>query len=224
VLEAKPVTPNCQAIFERGRHVMLAVSPFNSRYSDVYVAQAVDWAHRSALDFDVLLPGEIPTSWLLEAAGEKQARAKARREVARKRRAVQRVVQTHAPQCAVGIHDLVDFTENPRYIQLHEEVSAAYAADADFRHACLAMSRQAVTSRLHAVRGHETHADADQAAAAVRYLIDELPYFLGAADILGQEESLIVYHRRWELWDRACRGDFPLKVRPNQGFLTLNEL
>ncbi|MFD7841748.1 tRNA-dependent cyclodipeptide synthase [Nocardia sp. NPDC059764] len=46
---------------------------------------------------------------------------------------------------------------------------------------------------------------------------------LGAADILGHEESAIVHHRSWVLWNRINHGEFPIKVWPNQGFLILNE-
>ncbi|MBF6169959.1 tRNA-dependent cyclodipeptide synthase [Nocardia blacklockiae] len=223
MLQAGPVTSNCAAILERGRHVMLAVSPFNSRYCDAHVARMVEWARHRVLDFDVLLPGEVSTSWLLEACGERKARAKARHEVARKRRAVERAVRAHDPHRVVGIHDFADLAENPQYIQLHAEVRRGYAEDPDFRRACLEMSAQAVTGRLRAVRGAAAEADECRAAAAVRYLLDELPYFLGGADILGREESLIAYHRPWKLWNHIDRGDFPVKIRPNQGFLVLNE-
>ncbi|WP_433672197.1 tRNA-dependent cyclodipeptide synthase [Nocardia sp. CA-136227] len=122
----------------------------------------------------------------------------------------------------VGIHDFADFADDPQYLQLHEEVTRAYDHDHAFRRACVDMSRHAVTSRLRAL-GDEARVDDTQSATAVPYLIDELPYFLGAADILGHEESAIVYHRPWVLWNRINHSEFPIKVRPNQGFLILNE-
>ncbi|MFG3115492.1 tRNA-dependent cyclodipeptide synthase [Streptomyces sp. NPDC048197] len=103
------------------------------------------------------------------------------------------------------------------------QVDRAFAADETFRRACLEMSRQAVSGRLRTVRGPDACVDDQQAAAAVRYVRDELPYVLDGATILGREETLMVYHRPWPLGDRIERGESPLKVSPRQGFLVLDD-
>ncbi|MGY5129647.1 tRNA-dependent cyclodipeptide synthase [Streptomyces nigrescens] len=223
MLQASPATPHCQTIFGRREHVLLGVSPFNSRFGDAYIARLVAWAHASVQDFDVLLPGVVHASRILEAVGESRPQAKARKEVARRKRAVEKALEVCAPERRVAVHDFGDFADNPHYLGLRDEVDKVFAADEGFRRACLAMSRQAVSSRLRTVRGPDACVDDHQAAAAVRYVLDELPYVLDGATILGREETLMVYHRPWPLWERIARGEFPLKVNPRQGFLVLHD-
>ncbi|AZS69941.1 tRNA-dependent cyclodipeptide synthase [Streptomyces lydicus] len=223
MLQASPATSNCQAIFGRRAHVLLGVSPFNSRFCDAYIARLVAWAHASVQDFDVLLPGVEHASWILEAVGESRPQAKARKEVARRKRAVEEALEACAPELRVAVHDFGDFADNPHYLGLRDEVDRVFATDEGFRRACLAMSRQAVSSRLRTVRGPDACVDDHQAAAAVRYVLDELPHVLDGATILGREETLMVYHRPWPLWDRIAQGEFPLKVSPRQGFLVLHD-
>jgi len=223
VLQASPSTSNCQAIWGRREHVLLGVSPFNSRFCDAYIAHLAAWAHASAQDFDVLLPGVEHASWILEAVGESRPRAKARKEVARRRRAVEVALEAYAPQRRVAVHDFGDFADDPHYLGLRDEVDEAFTGDEGFRLACLSMSRQAVSSRLRTVRGPDARVDDDQAAAAVRYVRDELPFVLDGATLLGREETLMVYHRPWPLWNRIAEGEFPLKVSPRQGFLVVHD-
>ncbi|MFE1763620.1 tRNA-dependent cyclodipeptide synthase [Streptomyces angustmyceticus] len=223
MLQASPSTPNCQAIFGRREHVLLGVSPFNSRFCDAYIARLVSWAHASVRDFDVLLPGVEHASRILEAVGESRPQAKSRKEVARRKRAVEEALEAHAPERRVAVHDFGDFADDPHYLGLRDEVDRAFADDEGFRRACLTMSRQAVSSRLCTVRGPDAQVDDDQAAAAVDYVLDELPFVLDGPTVLGRGETLMVYHRPWPLWDRIAQGEFPLKVSPRQGFLVVHD-
>ncbi|MEU8682487.1 tRNA-dependent cyclodipeptide synthase [Streptomyces sp. NPDC048611] len=223
MLQASPATPNCRSIFGRRAHVLVGVSPFNSRFSDAYIARLAAWAQASVADFDVLLPGVEHASWILAAVGESRPLAKARKEVARRRRAVEQALAACAPEHRAAVHDFGDFADDPHYLGLRDEVDRAFASDEGFRRACLDMSRQAVGGRLRTVRGPEARADDRQAAAAVRYVLDELPYVLDGAALLGVEETLMAYHRPWPLWERIARGEFPLKVSPRQGFLVLHD-
>lgn len=59
---------------------------------------------------------------------------------------------------------------------------------------------------------------------AVEYVIAELPFFIAAPDILGVEETLLAYHRPWELGEQISRNEFSVRMRPNQGYLMVSEL
>lgn len=222
---AAPATKNCQSIFSRHRHLLIGISAFNSRFSDAYVAKLVGWASRTADAFDVLLSGD-EAAYLLEATGTPpgRARAKARKAVGRNRRSVEDALRELGPNAGgAQIFTFADFAADASYRELKDEVTGLFQSDQCFHDACTEMSRQAISSRLRTVRSSTAEVSADQAEPAARYVLAELPFFLAAPDILGVDESLLVYHRPWELGDRIFAGEFPIKVQDNHGYLTLVE-
>ena len=93
-----------------------------------------------------------------------------------------------------------------------------------FRNACLEMSHAAILGRA---RG--TNIDIDQISndmlnIAVEYVIAELPFFIGGAEILGTQEAVLIYHKPWELGEQIVRNDFSIRMKPNQGYLMVQEM
>ncbi|MBU7598279.1 tRNA-dependent cyclodipeptide synthase [Streptomyces sp. P38-E01] len=221
-----PATDNCRDIHRRGRHVLLGVSPFNSRFSDAYIARLVRWAHAAFARVDVLLAGERTAALQLEALGtpEGKARYKARRAIRRNRRSVEEaLVRLNVRSGEIGVHQISDFEEQSAYRRFLALATTAYERDPAFRGACLEMAAKAVLGRLRTVHGRTTPVTAAQAEHAAPYVLAELPFFLHTPALLGVEESLLAYHQRWELGERIFAGSFTLTAGPHQGYLTVTE-
>ena len=62
-------TSNCERIRLLKDHVMIGISPFNSKFSDDYIERLLLWVSGSFSNFDFLLPG-LEASFLLEATGK----------------------------------------------------------------------------------------------------------------------------------------------------------
>lgn len=220
-----PATQNCRDIFDRGSHLLVGVSPFNSRFSDDYVARLIGWVKNRSARFDVLLAGD-EAALLLEALGTPpgQARRKARRAVARNRRSVDAALAAHGlGHLARRVHTFSDFQDAPAYRRLESHVRKAFLTHQEFRGACLEMSEQAVHGRLRTVYSSTAKVSADSATLAAGYVLAELPFFLNTAAILGLSESLLVYHRKWGLGDRIFARELPVAISDRQGYLTVCE-
>ncbi|MFG2195657.1 tRNA-dependent cyclodipeptide synthase [Streptomyces sp. NPDC048639] len=222
---ASPATRNCAEIFARRKHVLVGISPFNSRFSDEYVARLIRWAATSFDSFDVLLAGE-ESALQLEAIGtpEGKARYKARRAVTRNRRSVEDAFRALGPtQVDARVVSISEFADHPVYQKFKSAGEAAFQADSSFRAACLEMAQRAVLGRLRTVLGINDPVTVEQAEHAAAYVMAELPFFLETPAVLGVEESLLAYHQPWELGERIFAGHFMLSASPAQGYLTVTE-
>ncbi|MFP3989479.1 tRNA-dependent cyclodipeptide synthase [Streptomyces sp. E11-3] len=222
---ATPATGNCAEIYVRRKHVLIGISPFNSRFSDEYVTRLIRWAATSFDSFDVLLAGD-ESALQLEAMGtpEGKARYKARRAVKRNRRSVEDASSalglTEADTRVVSISE---FTNHSTYRKCKAESEAAFQTNALFRSACLEMAEKAILGRLRTVYGIVEPITAEQAEHAAAYVMAELPFFLETPAVLDVEESLLAYHQPWELGEKIFAGDFTLLANPAQGYLALTE-
>jgi cyclo(L-leucyl-L-leucyl) synthase len=220
-----PATQNCRDIFDRGSHLLVGVSPFNSRFSDEYVARLIGWVKEHCARFDVLLAGD-EAALLLEALGTPsgQARRKARRAVARNRRSVEAAFAAHGLGRLNGrVHTFSDFQETAAYRRTESIVRKAFLEHREFRWSCLEMAEQAVHGRLRAVYSSTARASVESIELAAGYVLAELPFFLNTAEILGLPESLLVYHRPWRLGEQIFAGRLPVSVSEKQGYLTVRE-
>lgn len=208
-----PATDNCADIHGRRKHVLLGVSPFNSGFSDAYVARLVWWAHTTFESFDILLAGEKAAALQLEAMGtpEGKARYKARRALRRNRRAAEAALG-RLGDAAQGAHVLQvsDFERNPVYERVRAVATTAFDSDPAFRSACLDMAAKAVLDRLRTVHGSSAPITTEQAEHAATYILAELPFFLQTPSLLDVEESLLAYHQPWELGEQIFARAFSL--------------
>lgn len=218
------LTRNCGEIFKRRRHVLLGISPFNSRFSDDYIYRLVGWATSQFHDVAVLLAGQEAVN-LLEALGAPKAKAerKVKKEVSRNRRSAERALQEHGGNPA-AIYTFSDFTDQDVYRRMCQEVKNTYFEQAHFRKACLEMSHAAILGRARGTQSTIDNVTDDMLDIAVEYVIAELPFFIGAPEILGIEETLLAYHRPWRLGEQISRGEFAVRMRPNQGYLMVHEI
>ncbi|MCC2930895.1 cyclo(L-leucyl-L-leucyl) synthase [Bacillus mojavensis] len=221
---AESLTQNCREIFERRRHVLIGISPFNSRFSEDYIYRLIEWAAAEFDNVSVLLAGHEAAN-LLEALGTPRGKAerKVRKEVSRNRRFAERALLAHGGHPS-AIHTFSDFTENTAYQLMRHEVENAFFEQPHFRHACLEMSREAIIGRARGISLMMEEISEDMLNMAVEYVIAELPFFIGAPDILEVEETLLAYHRPWKLGEKISNHEFSIRMRSNQGYLVVQEL
>ncbi|MDA7027429.1 tRNA-dependent cyclodipeptide synthase [Bacillus sp. CLL-7-23] len=221
--KTETLTQNCTELFERRHHVLIGISPFNSQFSEDYIYRLIGWAINEFENVEVLLAGKEAAN-LLEALGTPRGKAerKVRKEVSRNKRFAERALKAHGGN-PEAIHTFSDFTEQTAYCHLRNEVDDAFFEQPHFRKACLEMSQAAILGRA---RGTQTAVDEISEAMlnlAVEYVIAELPFFIGAPDILGVEETLLAYHRPWKLGEQISNHEFAIRMRPNQGYLMVTE-
>ncbi|WFA04617.1 tRNA-dependent cyclodipeptide synthase [Bacillus sp. HSf4] len=223
LFKTETLSQNCHEILTRRRHVLIGISPFNSRFSDDYIYRLIGWALDEFQDVSVLLAGKEAAN-LLEALGTPKGKAerKVRKEVSRNRRFAERALVAHGGN-PEAIHTFSDFAEQTAYISLRQEVEHAFSEQPHFRQACLDMSHAAILGRARGTQLAIGDVNDAMLNLAVEYVIAELPFFIGAPDILGVEETLLAYHRPWKLGERISRNEFAVRMRPNQGYLMVSE-
>ena len=221
--ELEGETPNCKALFARRDHLLIGISPFNSRFSPEYVEALVDWGHSNFARIDILLPSEDDAARLLLASGVAPSKAarKARKEVGRHlRSAHSAVVKAGAEPSAVRVFRFSDFCRDANYLSMRARVQDAFDQSEAFRKSCLSMTRQAVDGRRNGVTDNgiasaPTHAQISQ---AVPYIFAEIPFYLETPTLIGVESSILAYHRPWSIGTGLFAGVFPLRVSPAQGY------
>ncbi|MFT0801342.1 tRNA-dependent cyclodipeptide synthase [Bacillus swezeyi] len=222
--KTETLSQNCHDILQRKRHVLIGISPFNSRFSEDYIDRLIGWAVHEFQDVSVLLAGKEAAN-LLEALGTPKGKAerKVRKEVSRNRRFAEKALETYGGN-PEAIHTFSDFTDQAAYHHLRTEVEDAFFEQPHFRKACLEMSHAAILGRARGIQMDIQDVSQAMLDLAVEYVIAELPFFIAAPDILGVEETLLAYHRPWKLGEQISRNEFSVRIRPNQGYLMVSEL
>ncbi|PRX98827.1 tRNA-dependent cyclodipeptide synthase [Allonocardiopsis opalescens] len=221
---AQPLTGKCAEIYRRGRHALIGISPFNSKFSTEYLILVARWANETFRSFDFLLAGD-EAALLLEATGTPAGRAryKSRKAVRRNLRSVQDALAHLGRPARARILNIADFTGHEVYAMARKEGAAAFAADPEFRAACLEMVDKAVRGRMRTVDVAGSAAVPEQLERAVEYVLAELPFLTRGPEVVGVEEFVVVYHQSWPLYERILAGEFPLTVHPAQGYVNLDQ-
>ncbi|GIN98089.1 cyclo(L-leucyl-L-leucyl) synthase [Siminovitchia terrae] len=221
--EVEGLSKNCMRIFDNGTHVLLGISPFNSRFSQDYITRIIGWASESFSEVSILLAGKEASN-LLEALGTPKTKAdrKVRKEIRRHIRYSEEALKLHDKNID-SIHTFSDFENNKVYRETVEKVKYYFNADQTFRNACLSMSYEALTGRAKGSNLKSTEITTDMLLHSVKYVLAELPFFLSGASILGYDESVLAYHRPWELGEQIKNNNFALNMSENQGYIILKE-
>lgn len=211
----------CTEVIARRDHVLIGISPFNSRFSPDYVASLLAWASTSFRRVDVLLPDEESAALLLIAAGTPVTKAlrKTRKELNRHRRSLRKILDGMGEALSrTRIIEFADYFCNERYRQMKALAQDAFENCAEFRTACLEMSNHVLTRRNLAPDSLPRPPDpAEAALVAAPYILTEIPFYLCSADLLDTTSSVLAYHRPWPIGDALLSGAFPLSVDRRQG-------
>ena len=212
----------CDSLIMRKEHVLIGISPFNSRFSTFYVSQLLSWAHAYFSEVDILLPDEKYTTLLLTASGIPQTKAerKVRKELNRHRKRIEQNLEALGESADLTrIIDFSDYQSNPIYKNLMWSAIESYKSNKIFRMACNEMSLQAIRGRLAAtVNTHNAlRVSEAQINIAVPYIFAEIPFYVDTPRILGKQSSILAYHRPWPIGDAIFSEITPLRINPQQG-------
>lgn len=208
---------NCASIIARREHLMVGISPFNSRFCPHYVESLLTWGAKEFKHVDILIPDEASAAILLVASGDSSSKAerKTRKEMRRHRRSLHTILSGMdgwSPQ--PRIIEFSDYFDNVSYIRARKQVQRAFEDCEDFRAACVQMSTCAIRSRN---RVNEKESFDHQAGErAARYVLDELPFYLCTAELIGSNTSVLAYHRRWPIGDALFEEKLPICVDARQ--------
>ncbi|MGF1430661.1 tRNA-dependent cyclodipeptide synthase [Kitasatospora sp. LaBMicrA B282] len=212
--QVQPFSDRCRALWERGDHLLIGVSPGNSYFSARRIAELVGWG-REFFDAVDVVYADLHVDAQFEALGytPEHAGRRAAKEVKATARRIERGVE-ESGRSAVGVHALSDFRAEPAYRRLHAAAERALLEDPVFREAAEGMARGFLGARLPA----DTAAGAEQLAAGLRYICAELPFFLDTPALLGRPSSISCYHLELPLTPVLFGRDEGLRAVPAQGY------
>lgn len=208
----------CSSVIDRKEHLLIGISPFNSRFSPNYVESLLNWGLKTFSQVDILLPDENSAAALLTATGDSPNKAarKARKELNRHRRALERIFSRIGERSSrTRVIDFSDYFHHKKYTAIKTIAQETFQTCEKFRAACLNMSLQAIRGRTKVI-GSQSE-DLEACKAAVSYIFAELPFYLCTAELLEANTSVLAYHRKWPIGDALMAGEFPFSVDPRQG-------
>ncbi|WP_322972948.1 MULTISPECIES: tRNA-dependent cyclodipeptide synthase [Streptomycetaceae] len=214
----EPLTETCRVVVHNRDHVVLGVSPGNSYFRTSLLTELLVWLTEGFRRIDVVIPDTALTH-TYEALGYTPQRAsvKVRGETNVLRNRVLRAWHdAGGRRPADGHHMMSDLAGHPVYQRVLAQCEAALRVDAGLRRTCRAMSREALLAR----RPDQEPGPA-QIDQGVRYLVEELPFFVASADIFEVGSSLCFYHRRIPLADVVFSGRCALAASPRQGYAVI---
>ncbi|WP_371500816.1 tRNA-dependent cyclodipeptide synthase [Kitasatospora sp. NBC_00374] len=212
--EAVPFSDRCRAVFDRGDHLLIGVSPGNSYFSHQRLADLIRWGRAFFERVDVVHADlHVATQFLAGGHPAEQAERRAAKEVKATQRRIRRAVEDAGPD-RVGTHALSDFTPQPAYRRLHSAVLAALDTDPVLRAATEGMARGFLQTRLAEGAGPTPV----QLAAGVQYIAAELPFFLDTPALLGVDSSVSCYHVELPLTEVLFGRGQGLRAAPAQGY------
>lgn len=222
----KGESQRCEEIIATGRHILIGISPFNSRFSEPYISAVMSWAADRFEQIDILLPCETEASRLLTATGNTPEKAlkKTRREIRRHMRYLEPLQQAFGERgFDVRVVQFSDYAADNSYCALYQQVLDAYRSSADFADTCRDMARQAIMGRLRGIGAATDRISDAEIDLALPYIFAEMPFYLDGAGLLGKDQSVLVYHRPWPIGTGLFSGAFPIRVAPRQGYGILTQ-
>ncbi|MED4919407.1 tRNA-dependent cyclodipeptide synthase [Geobacillus thermodenitrificans] len=218
-----PLSRNCEKIYKNKTHILLGISPFNSKFSQNYIHQLIDWSSKNFKNVTVLLAGDEAKN-LLEALGTPTTKAerKVRKEIRRHFRFSEEALRKNGRE--IDIYTFSDFKNNKIYNEVYQNVIYYFEKDEKFRKSCLAMSHDALSSRAKSLNMEDIEITDNMLFHSVKYVLAELPFFLSGASILGYKESVLAYHRPWKLGEKIKNSEFYIKMSDNQGYIILKQI
>ncbi|MFI6443956.1 tRNA-dependent cyclodipeptide synthase [Kitasatospora sp. NPDC050543] len=219
MFEALPFSDRCRALWQRGEHLLIGVSPGNSYFSHGRIGELVRWGREFFVSVDIVYADlHVEVQYAAYGYPEEQALRRAAKEVKATARRIRRGVE-ESGRDGVRIHPLSSFQGDPVYRRLHRGVLEALDTDPVLREAAEGMARSFLSARL----DEGLPPSEEQLAAGLRYIAAELPFFLDTPALLGVPSSVSCYHVQLPLIPvlfgrqeglRAAAGQAYAVVRP----------
>ncbi|WP_142417009.1 tRNA-dependent cyclodipeptide synthase [Bartonella massiliensis] len=125
---------NCSRLIAMKQHLMIGISPFNSRFSEKYITELIYWSAKKFNSIDVLLPDLESAMLLVLASGATKAKAerKTKKELNRIRRILYNIQDFSNLEKSFRILDFSQYKENKSYKILKSKAIDLYKKKSEF--------------------------------------------------------------------------------------------
>ncbi|MDQ0777556.1 cyclo(L-tyrosyl-L-tyrosyl) synthase [Streptomyces aurantiacus] len=215
----EPYSENCRYVCGKREHVVFGVSPGNSYFRVSRLADLLRWLCEEFRRVDVVIPDSaLHHTYLALGHSPERAAKKVRSETNVLRNRVLRGWElSGCPRDGNGLFLMSALAPRPSYQRLLAHVRSTLREDQDLRATAIRMTREALIAR--GLTGEPT---AEQLERGLQYLVAELPFFIGSADIFEVPSSVCFYHRPIPLADVIFDHRSLLCPSPRQGYALIS--
>ncbi|EJF94646.1 hypothetical protein ME9_00959 [Bartonella taylorii 8TBB] len=188
---------NCSRLIAMKQHLMVGISPFNSRFSEKYITELICWGAKKFKDIDILLPDIESAMLLILASGSTKAKAerKTKKELNRIRRILYNIHNSYNLEKPFRILDFSQYKQNENYKILKSKAIDLYKTNQKFSELCTKMSIQAVGCRAKSVKlSTEEIKGLETTDISIEYIFNEVPFYVNTPCLLNRESSVLAYH------------------------------
>lgn len=212
-IQISPLTSTCKIPFEAREHICFGISPFNSLFTEEYIASLITWGLHNFKNVSLFLPDE-PTFYTLEALGyaEDECRRKMKKQLNWLKNKINKALAINGlcPNRDIILLDWTALTSHQTFNSQLEEVYELFDSDQEFRNSCLEASRWVLQNKL-----SESEMTERALLKAVKYFLAEIPLFSSTNRIVGSKTSLFCYHQSTNFHRRLYNRE--LKLIPSLG-------
>ncbi|EBB0848799.1 tRNA-dependent cyclodipeptide synthase [Salmonella enterica] len=194
------------------QQVLFGISPFNSRFSEVYLEKMLNWGFDNYDKVDILHPHE-EARYLLMGCGdnENKAKKKSRKEFYRAERIIHDYISKTGCTLSSGkILRFSDFYGNIAYQYFLEKVRKDYSDNSDFYTLCTEQSEKAIIKRKISTENKNIINKKD-IEIATEYILRELPFLIAPSVLLATDCNVhISYYCTWPVADYLYQDNLSL--------------
>ena len=211
-----PLNQNSNRIYELRQHALIGVSPFNSYFGESNLIKLINWGLMTFEKIVVFIPNHLSIFTLL-ALGytEKETAYKVRRQDSYLHNKVIRAFKAlgfEEPKAKEMILTFSQISSNENYKKIYRKCLEQFDQCESFRNGCVQTSSWILENNSKIKNQEKLNFD-----IAVKYFLNELPFFLDTPSILNVPSSLFIYHEIPKYLELLySSNDF---ISPEQGFL-----
>lgn len=183
----------CEQIVALREHVLLGISPFNSYYSEENVRGLLDWVRYTFSSFHIFIPDTLPIyTFVALGYDEQKAEKKTKKQVSYLMNKIYRALSQvgfSAEESQRKIISVSAMELNEQYIKLRQFCYDLYESDIEFQNECNKCIDFILSYQNAIICNPERY------KIAIRYLLDEMPFFIDTPSILGISTSMFIYHQ-----------------------------
>lgn len=203
---------DCEVYSMKKDRVLFGVSPFNSKFSEGYLHNMLEWGFDNYRHVDILHAHE-ESRYLLMGCGndENKARRYSRKEFNRAERVINKLLAKKGKSLSSGgILKFSDFYSNESYKYFMEKVRKDYVRNKEFYNLCREHSHKAIMHRKKSTNNDTVISD-KEVDIAVEYILIELPFLIAPSVLLSTHNEIDVsYYCDWSVADYLYNGKLSL--------------
>lgn len=183
----------CEQIFALHEHALLGISPFNSYYSEENIKGLLDWTRSNFASFNIFIPDTLPIhTFIALGYDEQKAEKKTKKQMSYLMNKTYKALSHMGLSKEESQRKIINVSSmefNAQYIKLRQFCYDLYNSNVEFQNECNKCTNFILNNQNAAACKPE------QYKIAIRYLLDEMPFFIDTPSILGVSTSMFIYHQ-----------------------------